>query len=66
MLVSRTDGYRLATSDVLVDIPSRTVLGEGRIEGEVPLGSFSGNQLRADLDKRTVVLEGDARMRINP
>lgn len=66
VLVSRTDGYRLATSDVLVDIPGRAVLGQGRIDGKLPLGSFSGDRLRADLDKRTVVLEGNARMRINP
>ncbi|MBZ6378198.1 hypothetical protein B5C34_01050 [Pacificimonas flava] len=66
VLVSRDDGYGLATSDVLVSIPGRTVVGEGRIDGSLPLGTFSGDRLRADLETRRVLLEGDVRMRINP
>ena len=64
--VRRADGYRLVTSDVVLDIPSRQLLGEGRIEGAHPLGSFAGDRLQADLNSRVLVLEGNAKMRINP
>jgi lipopolysaccharide export system protein LptC len=66
VIVRREDGYRLETADVLVDMPTRMVRGQGRIEGAVPLGTFSGDRLQADLERRTVVLEGDVRMRVVP
>ncbi|MBV7255710.1 LPS export ABC transporter periplasmic protein LptC [Pacificimonas sp. WHA3] len=64
--VQRPDGYRLVTSDVAVDIPSREVLGEGRVMGALPLGTFAADSLSADINERTLVLEGNTRMRINP
>jgi lipopolysaccharide export system protein LptC len=66
VVVRRADGYRLSTFDVMVDVPARTVIGEGRVEGSHPLGSFAGDQLTARLDERTVVLEGNTHMRIDP
>ena len=34
--------------------------------GTVPQGTFSANKLRADLEERTVTLDGNARLRIVP
>jgi lipopolysaccharide export system protein LptC len=31
----------------------------------MPVGTFSANQLKANLAERTVTLEGEARLRIN-
>lgn len=58
------DGYRLVTRDVDVDLRSRQVASRGAVEGRMPLGTFSGGRLAADLDARIVRLEDRARLRI--
>jgi lipopolysaccharide export system protein LptC len=58
------DGYRLVTRDVNVDLKSRTLVSEGAVDGRMPLGTFSGGRLSADLPARIVRLEGGARLRI--
>ncbi len=59
-----SDGYRLQTRDVAVGIDSRMVASGGAVDGQMPLGRFSANRMTADLDARTVVLDGRARLRI--
>jgi lipopolysaccharide export system protein LptC len=59
-----SDGYRLQTRDVAVGIDSRMVASGGPVDGRMPLGSFSANRMTADLESRTVVLDGRARLRI--
>ena len=58
------DGYRLATKDVQVDLKGRKLQSQGPVAGQMRLGQFQANQLRADLDSRTVVLDGRARLKI--
>jgi lipopolysaccharide export system protein LptC len=60
------DGYRLDTVDAAVDLKTRRLQSGGRVTGAVPQGTFSANRLRADLEARTVTLDGDARLRIVP
>ena len=64
ILFSAADGYRMLTRDVNVDMRARTLQSRGAVEGQIPLGRFSANQLRADLPGRTVVLTGRARLHI--
>lgn len=64
MRVTAPDGYRLATSDVTVDLKRRTVTGSGNVRGEMRLGQFTGGRLTADLGKRTVTLDRGARLKI--
>lgn len=64
LLFESADGYRLATRDVNVDLEARTLAGQSRIDGRMPLGTFSGDRMHADLESRTVVLEGNARLHI--
>jgi len=59
------DGYQLQTSDVTVDLHDRSLQSQGRVNGSMPMGTFSADRLRADLPERTVVLEGGARLHIN-
>jgi lipopolysaccharide export system protein LptC len=59
-----TDGYRLATRDVGIDLQSRTLASAGAITGSMPLGTFRADQLRADLNQRIVTLDGRARLHI--
>lgn len=58
------DGYRIETRDVLVDLNQRSLQSSGRVDGRMPLGTFTAGRLRADLGSRTVVLDGGARLRI--
>lgn len=58
------DGYSLQTRDVSVDMKSQSLASAGRVEGRIPIGTFSADKLEADLDERTVVLNGRARLKI--
>ena len=58
------DGYRLRTSNVLVELEDREMRSAGEVDGQIPLGAFSAENMRVDLPSRTVFLEGDARLRI--
>ena len=61
-----SDGYVLNTQNATVDLKSRTLQSGGAVNGNTPMGVFSGNKLSADLEKRTVLLDGNARLRIFP
>ena len=63
---STTDGYRMTVRNVSIDLPGRTVVGSGGVQGAVPAGTFSANSIRADLDERIVALQGNARLRMVP
>ena len=58
------NGYRLDTHDSTVDLKERKLASGGAVTGAVRQGTFSANQMRADLDARTVTLSGNARLRI--
>ncbi len=62
--VAGGEGYRLATSDVRVDMKQRTLASQGRASGAMRLGEFEAGRLRADLGTRTVVLDGGVRLKI--
>ena len=62
--VAGPDGYRLETSDVAVDLNSRTLASQGRVRGAMRLGQFEAGRLSADLGTRVVVLSGGARLKI--
>ncbi|WP_066799236.1 LPS export ABC transporter periplasmic protein LptC [Sphingomonas soli] len=61
-----SDGYTLDTHDATVDLKTRRMESGGAVTGTTPMGLFSGNKLTADLEKRTVSLDGNARLRIYP
>jgi lipopolysaccharide export system protein LptC len=58
------DGYRLATRDVTVNLDDRTMRSSGPVSGQMPLGQFRAGSLSADLDERTVRLNGGVRLKI--
>ena len=62
--VNGPDDYRLATSDVLVDLKARNLASKGRVTGQMSLGTFEAGHLHADLDERKVVLDNGARLKI--
>lgn len=64
ILLSGADGYRMTTRDVQVDLRGRRLASQGSVEGQMPLGRFSGGRLEANLADRTVVLTGRPRLHI--
>lgn len=59
------NGYRLVTRDVDVDLGERRMESRGAVNGRVPAGTFSADKLKANLQDRTVTLEGRARLRMS-
>ena len=59
-------GYRMETRDVTIDVKQKVAVGSGGVQGAVPTGTFSAESMKADLENRTVTLEGNARLRMTP
>jgi len=62
--VAGPDNYRLATRDVVVDLKQRQLASGGPVAGQITLGQFQAGRLHANLNDRTVVLDGGARLKI--
>jgi lipopolysaccharide export system protein LptC len=60
------DGYSMTTSHVAIDLNARRVTGSGGVSGAIPAGTFSANQIVADLSERSVMLDGNARLHMAP
>lgn len=58
------DGYRMGTQNVRLSLRSNTLQSRGPVQGQMPLGHFSGDQLQADLRNRVFVINGRARLHI--
>ena len=41
-------------------------MGSGGVNGTVPTGTFRADSMKADLESRTVTLEGNARLHMTP
>lgn len=59
------DGYRLETGAVAIDLKDRSLRSGAPVTGTLPIGRFSANRISADLDRRIVRLQGNARLRID-
>ena len=62
--VAGPDGYALRTRDVTVDLGEHRLQSSGRVSGRMELGEFEAGRLSADLDSRTVRLDGGVRLKI--
>lgn len=63
---SAADGYRMATSAIAIDLRAKRVVGTGGVNGAIPAGTFSANRITADLNARTIALDGNARLLMQP
>jgi len=62
--VAGADGFKLNTSNVMVDMKERQLASEGPAAGEMRLGQFSAQHISADLGDHKVILDGGARLKI--
>jgi lipopolysaccharide export system protein LptC len=60
------DGYRIVARDVSIDLVQKALVGQGKVEGATPTGTFSADRILADLAARTIKLDGHARLRMVP
>lgn len=60
------DGYRLTTSNIAVDLKQQTFSGSGGVSGAVPTGTFQAGRMDVDLENRTIVLSGRAKLQMRP
>jgi lipopolysaccharide export system protein LptC len=63
---SAADGYRITTANVSIDLKSRRATGTGGVTGAIPAGTFSADRIIADLGERSVTLDGNARLLMQP
>ena len=66
VIFAAADGYRMVTRNVTIDLKNQTVAGSGGVQGAIPAGTFAAERIVANLDARTVALEGHARLRMEP
>jgi lipopolysaccharide export system protein LptC len=64
--LTAADGYDMVARGVSIDLNQRRMFGSGGISGAIPAGTFSADRLEADLAERTIVLDGNARLRMVP
>lgn len=64
--LSAADGYRMVARGVSIDLENQQMMGQGRVDGAIPAGTFSADRLQADLSQRTVTLDGNARLYMEP
>jgi len=62
--VAGPEGEQLLTRDVTVDLKQNLVTSQGGVSGRTELGQFHAERMRADLNGRTVILDGGARLKI--
>ena len=66
MRLEAADGYRMSATGVSLDLKNKHLTGAGGVEGAIPAGTFRANRLDVDLPARTIILSGDARLRMEP
>ena len=64
--LTTTTGMHLQTGGLDIDLKQRRAEGSGGVTGSLDAGTFSADKLVADLDARTVTLEGRARLHMLP
>jgi lipopolysaccharide export system protein LptC len=64
IVVTGPNNYRLLTNDVMVDLNSKKLESQKNVQGTMSLGTYAANGMHADLEARTVTLDGRARLQI--
>ncbi len=64
--LNRADGYKLDTKSAVLDLPSRTAWGNAGVSGAAPLGSFSADKFRINVETGAIIFAGRTKLRIVP
>lgn len=66
VVMNAAGGYSMVTRNVAIDLKGQRITGSGGVSGAIPAGTFSADRISADLDARTIALEGHARLVMAP
>jgi lipopolysaccharide export system protein LptC len=66
VMVDAPNGYRLVSRNITVDLRERSLHASEGVQGALPAGSFSADAMSADLESRTITLDGHVRLRMTP
>jgi lipopolysaccharide export system protein LptC len=66
VVIRNAQGYRIATSDVRLDLKSRRAVSRGAVAGVMPQGQFAAQHMTIDLAQRSIALDGRAHLRMKP
>ena len=64
--MTTTTGYALQTSALSLDLKARRAFGDGGVTGQLTTGPFSADSIAADLEARTVTLDGHVHLTMTP
>ena len=64
--MTTTTGYALQTSALSLDLKARRAFGDGGVTGQLTTGPFSADSISADLEARTVTLDGHVHLTMTP
>ncbi len=62
--LNAADGFQLMVRNVAINLRTRTMTSDEPVSGRLPIGSFSANSIRADIETRRVSLRGNVRTRL--
>jgi lipopolysaccharide export system protein LptC len=62
--VAGPEGEQLLTQNATVDFKTHMLSSDGGVSGRMELGQFEAGRLRANLESRTIVLDGGTRLKI--
>ena len=62
--LNAADGFQLMVRNVAINLRTRTMTSDEPVSGRLPIGSFSANSFRADIETRRVSLRGNVRTRL--
>lgn len=65
ILFTASDGYRLETRDVALDLNKQVAASGGGVEGQMRLGRFTAQNMTVHLRERRVILSGRVRLHMN-
>jgi lipopolysaccharide export system protein LptC len=64
IVVTGPNNYRLLTNDVTVDLNSKMLQSQKKVQGTMSIGTYAADGMHADLEQRSVTLDGRARLQI--
>ncbi len=64
--IQTADGYRMVTQGAAINLDHRTMASHGAVTGQVPIGTFSADHFHANLDSRSIQLDGHVRLHMVP
>jgi len=64
--IQTADGYRMVTQGAAINLDRHSMASHGAVTGRVPIGTFSADHFHANLDTRSIQLDGHVHLHMVP